>query len=279
MKFPYQTIAHIAPDTPQGLYRISHEAYHQGAGLSSTKVKKALKSRAIFDTPQEDSDAMAFGRAFHAALLEPELYSKKYSKAPLATRKSKAWDDFSRACGFSGLEPMLTHEHIDIMDMVHAIKSHPEYAALSRHDAEIAAISRCPDTGLLIKCKADLFGHAIVDFKSTSDGLRPSEFINSVLKWDYHVSAAFYQDIMFQVLGERLPFIVVPVTKKDPIECEFYTLGDDVIAEGRKLYKGALRRIAKWRGPAPVQEKRMRTLAANARMIYTTVDTLDFIEG
>ncbi len=283
MKFPYVTIQDIAPEHT-GFYRISHEAYHRGIGISSSRVKKALKSYdAYTQAVDEDSQALAFGRAFHMAILEPELYRKRYKLFDGASRNSKAWDIFSADAEKDGREALLASEHIQIGHMIGCIDSHPEYAKLPTFDSEIMAIARCPDTALQLKCKADLFGHAIVDFKTTSSGVTPADFMHDVVKWNYHVSAAFYQDIIERLTGERLPFILVPVTKKAPFECEFYTLSAELLDEGRKLYKAALHRIAKWSVMQPETrtrvEKKMRVLHPNARVLYSTVDTLAFIEG
>jgi hypothetical protein len=216
-------------------------------------------------------------------LLEPGLALEAYRRIDLATRKSKAWDLFAAECHAKGKEPLLDCEDDQIMLMCGAIYLHPEYAKLPEFDAEIMAINRCPDTGLQIKCKADLFGHAIVDFKSTSSGVTPAEFLNDVIKWNYHVSAAFYQDVIWLCTGERLPFVVVPVTKKAPFECEFYTLSDEMLEEGRKLYKAGLKRIRNWslwpESERITAEKKMRTLYPNGRLLYSTLDTLRFIEG
>lgn len=281
MKFPYQTIEKIEL-TSRGFYRISHEAYHAGLGVSSTRAKKALHSYAEYVNPiNEDSQALAFGRAFHAAILEPELYATRYKPTPMLSRNSKAWDQFAAECAAYGKEAILDCEREQIRGMLRCIREHPEYSLLPKFDAEIMAITQDFETGLTIKCKADLFGSSIIDFKSTSSGIRPADFIHDMIKWNYHVSAAFYQDIIASIIGERLPFVVVPVTKKVPFECEFYTLSDEMLDEGRKLYKAGLRRIQRWalEPESKIKEKRMRVLHPNARMLYNTTDILNFIEA
>lgn len=283
MKFPYISVPAITPEM-SGFYRISHEAYHAGPGISSTRVKKALQSYAayshLFD---EDSEALAFGRAFHMAMLEPDLYSMQYRTTPLASRRSKAWDDFAAFQKTAGRQPLLESEDVTISEMITCIRGHPEYAKLPGFDAEIMGITQCAETGLQIKCKADLFGAGIVDFKSTSGGVTASDFMGDIVRWRYHVSAAFYQDIIAQLTGERLPFIVIPVTKKAPFECEFYRLSDALLEEGRKLYKAGLRRIKGWLSLSPERlatvDKHMRVLHPTARVLYGTTETLTYIEG
>ena len=287
MKFPYRTVNEITPDL-RGFYRIDHAAYHEGRGISSTAIKRALVSYAHYVYKETfDTAALAFGRAFHAALLEPELFAKQWSVLPQfdGHPNSNKYQDAKNAwmAENQGREVITCDAMSTIAEMKLVLRQHPEYAKLPKFDAEIMAITRDEPTQMQIKCKADLFGSAIVDFKTTSGGLQPSEFLNDMIKWKYHVSAALYQDIITDLTGERLPFIVVPVTKKAPFECEFYRLSDEILDEGRKLWRAGLTRIHRWATQAPevaaVAEKRLRVLQPSSRLLYSTTDTLLFLEG
>lgn len=281
MKFDYPTVEEITGDLA-GFYRISHEAYHRGLGVSSTAIKKALVSYATYTQRDHvDSAALAFGRAFHAALVEPGLYAEQYVAMPeFAGIGSQAlrgeWLEAN-----TGRFVVSRNDQWSINHMVASVKDHEEYGKYGDFQAEIMAIAQCPDTAFQIKCKADFFGSAIVDFKTTSSGLSPGEVLRDMVKWRYHVSAAFYQDIVALLTGERLPFITVPVAKKPPYECEFYQLSDEILAEGRKLYKAGLRRIAAWAKPTyrSASDKRLRTLYPNSRLLYDAQELLDFIEA
>jgi hypothetical protein len=277
MKFPYQTVPEITEQTPPGFYRISHEAYHRGPGISSSAVKKALVSYDQFIAPHENSTALTFGRAFHAAILEPHEYLKmpRIAGGP-GTNAYKAEVA-------AGRDIVCAADEGIIEEMALAIKAHPEYTALGAWDSEVMAVSRCKETGLLIKCKADLFGSGrIIDFKSTSGGATPPDFLHAVNTFDYHVSAAFYSDIIEGLLGVRLPFVWVPVTKSEPYECEFIEVSEALLDEGRKLYKAGLRRIAKWQkqdADARVKaEKKTWVLQPNGRTFYSTRERLEYLE-
>jgi hypothetical protein len=282
MKFAYPKIEAISPDM-RGFYQIDHDAYHTGPGISSTRVKKALISYAHYHHVQPDTEALAFGRAFHAALVEPEAFAAQWVKMPRIdghpnsnAYKAEKADWLSANVGRN----VMSDEVAATIDyMVTAVREHPEFAKLAGFDAEIMGITHCNETGLQTKCKVDLFSNVIVDFKTTSSGLSPSETLNDIVKWRYHVSAAFYQDIIYALTGERLPFLVVPVTKKLPFECEFYQLSSEVLEEGRKLYKAGLRRIKKWQDSQKSEEKCLRMLYPNGKMLYSTQDTINFLEG
>lgn len=277
MKFPFEFIDVLSEDVKPGFYNIGNHAYHAGAGVSSSRLKKALVSYDAYHAPTGPSTALCFGRAFHAAILEPA----EYREIPVISggNRTKAYQEAVQA----GRTVMCEDDVETIRGMSAAVLAHPEFHKLGAPDPEIMALSRCQDTGLLIKCKADLFGSAIVDFKSTSGGVTPGEFMHSVVNFGYHVSAAFYQDIIASLTGERLPFVIVPVTKTAPYECEFYAMSDALLEEGRKLYRAALKRIKKWESYAHphdriIAEKKIRTLNVTPRVIYDSQDTLRYLE-
>jgi hypothetical protein len=284
MNFGYPTITEILPDM-HGFYLIGHDDYHRGLGISSTQVKNALKSYELFNKGVRDTDALRFGRAFHAALLEPDYFAAHYAVVPNFSghKNSKAHksDKQTWVHSIGNKEMLQAKEAVQISDMLRAIKTHPEYAKLDKFQAEIMGITKCQETSLQIKCKSDLFASGIIDFKSTSTGVGP-EFMKDVLNFGYHISAAFYQDIVAAIIGERLPFTIVAVTKTNS-ECEFWQLSDELLEEGRKLYKAGLRRIARWRIQPPenrvLQEKKIRVLEMTPRAAFLTQDILRYIDG
>ncbi len=283
MKFSYPTVDTITCDL-RGLYRISHDAYHVGPGISSSRLKKALISHASYISEDKiDSAALTFGRAFHAALIEPNVFAQEWTVLPEfeGHPNSNAYKStrFEWLKENQGKQVLDRESNATIISMLGTVKSHPEYAGIAGHSAEIMGVTQCLDTGFLIKCKCDLLGHNIVDFKTTSSGITKSEFMYDVVKWRYHVSAAFYQDIISSIVGYKLPFWIIPVTKKAPFECEFYELSDDLLEEGRKLYKAALRRIKRWETVKPAGDKKLRMLQPNSRMINETREIIEFIEN
>lgn len=283
MAFEYQKIETITPDL-HGLFLIDHDTYHAGIGYSSTTVKKALGSYDAFNLPYQDSQAFSFGRAFHTALLEPNEFELRYAMSPRSSlnKNTNVYKDLiTQFKTAAGDREIITPEDFDLIEaMRENVLKHPDYQAKT-FEAEVMAITTCKETGLLLKCKSDLFGHKIIDIKTTSNGVAPAEFMNDIIKWNYHVSAAFYQDIITAVLGVRPDFELIPVSKKPPHDCEIYKLSDDLLEEGRKLYKLGLQRIAKW-NKMPEEKraasgKKARVLSANSRMIYTTKETIEYL--
>ncbi len=288
MRFPFPLATAIEPGM-KGFYRIDHDLYHSGPGVSSTKVKKALKSFRYYSMKNEtDTAALAFGRAFHCSVLEPKEFAANYvvEKNIPGNKNSNAYKAEKLAWLESTYprEVISIKEHNRIREMTDSLRAHPEFSIIGYGTPEIMAVSECAETGLQIKCKMDVYGGgggAIVDLKTTSAGTSPSEFMSAIIKYGYHISAAFYQDIVTSIDGTVYPFIIVPISNRPPYDCEFYELSDEVLAEGRKLYKAALRRIAKWnRSDKDEQlsgDKYLRTLHSTSRLVYSTKANLEFI--
>lgn len=271
--FGYPSLSQITEHTQPGFYKIDNAAYHASPGLSSSRIKAAIKGYAHYVKPQEQTDAMAFGTAFHAAMLEPEVWAK-YHVSPDVDKRTKAYKDWV-SCLPDGASFVTPEEKELIGKMCAAVRDHPDWVDTTGHN-EVAAVARMGS--VLVKCKADSLGGQIIDLKSTSGSVTPGGFLRSVVDFGYHTSAAFYQDIFHLLTGERLPFVIVAVAK-NPVDVEIYELSDDLLDAGRKLYQAGMRRIARWESsPDNVKkEKRKRVLQPSSYLLYNTTETLEFI--
>ncbi len=103
-----------------------------------------------------------------------------------------------------------------------------------------------PDTGIEIKGQPDVClvdENIIVDLKTTGDA-SPGEFERSVLKYGYHIQAAFYIDMVKRkhcLANEPEPkFLILALEKSPPYCVASYYLNDEFIEYGRSEYKRAL---------------------------------------
>ena len=273
----------------KGTYRIDHAPYHDGPGLSSSDLKNALISYGYYsykkEADEESTPALEFGQAFHMAILEPELFAARYVVAPDVDKRTTvgkaAWAEWSKANEGKEVISAKNSELLKILsENVHA---HPRWDVLKNLQPEIMACHTCPETGLFLKCKSDLFGAAIVDFK-TAICAAPWEFNKAVTRYGYHISSAFYQDVVRAVTGETMPFVHVVVEKKPPYGVAFYTLNDDYLAEGRKLYRAAIKRILRWNA-LPDEKKALhygtsiQVLRPTSATLYKTKDLIEAVEA
>jgi hypothetical protein len=76
---------------------MNFEDYLKIDKISSTQLKAA--SKGVYDAymclnfPFEPTDAMEFGTAVHTALLEPQLFHKKYKTVPSIDKRKAEYKD------------------------------------------------------------------------------------------------------------------------------------------------------------------------------------------
>lgn len=129
-----------------------------------------------------------------------------------------------------------------------AVMAHPtagKLFAAGSGAAELSAYWRDAETGLACRCRPDWWrtDGVLVDLKTAEDA-SPEAFEKSILKYRYHVQAAFYLDGARAVFASakvaQLPpdhFVFVVVEKTAPHAVSVYRLDDDAIEIGRREYQ------------------------------------------
>jgi hypothetical protein len=145
--------------------------------------------------------------------------------------------------GLAGKE-FVNQDDIDNMgEIAEAVEKTKHWQLYKQYDGETAGFVVDPVTGVLRKSKADLFGDAIVDIKTT-ECAAPSVFTRQIIKYQYDLSGAYYQDNFDLLIGKRLDIILLAVEKKKPFGVAFYRLPNAMLSYGRKQYRLALDRYA-----------------------------------
>lgn len=242
----------VGPDfKPFWKPNLTIDEYHADkSAISSTPLRKALISpRAFLDYYQGnfvgDTPSFRFGRAFGMAAAEPKLFSDTYVVEPKFSGEGsmKARKEFKAAFP----ESLKQDEFDDLKRMIESVSSHKDAGPLLRDGKnEISGYFADPDTGILCRFRPDCFhpGHmAVLDVKTTTC-IEEREFINSALRFGYHVQLAFYCDGVEAITGKKVkyPFLLA-VEKSAPFDCAVYRLNDDFIELGRITYKKALKVI------------------------------------
>lgn len=105
-----------------------------------------------------------------------------------------------------------------------------------------------PRTGdLLLKCRPDAIsadGRVVLDLKTTDD-VSVFGFGTTIARRRYHVQAAWYLDILFELYGNDAPrqFAFIAAQKERPHDVGVHFLTADQIELGRRLYQRDLSRI------------------------------------
>lgn len=238
-----------------GVYSgITNDAYHSGVGISKSGLDLIGRSPLHYWSkyldpqrePQEPTPAMLLGTAIHSAVLEPDSFANDYivfPKIDRRTKEGKAYYDelVAQAAGRTiiGAEDYQTCSAIQ-----ENVRRHPAaQVLLSDGEPELSVYWRDEQTGVLCKCRPDWMNYkanTIIDVKSTDDA-SPSGFQKSIVKWGYHVQAAWYLDGLKAATGHApKAFIFAAFEKTRPYATAFYYADDDMIEMGRQLYRERL---------------------------------------
>jgi len=197
-----------------------------------------------------ETPAMVFGRAFHKAILEPEIFSDEVVVYSGKTKRGKAWDEFSEA-NFD--KDIITETEFDCLrKMKYALTMNKDISELligneeSTEQTEVPMVWEDPLSSVRCKGKVDILHHAlsydgsviegdvIVDIKTTQDASFEG-FRKSAYKYGYNRQAAFYLDGF-----GATEFIFVVIEKKAPYNMGVYHCSDEFIESGREEYSRLL---------------------------------------
>lgn len=223
---------------------VDNATYHQrGLGVVSKGALDAiarspLHYQAWLTEPDKDTPALAFGRAFHCAILEPERFATEYASEPdfgdCRKKENKAardaWRESNRAAVWLPADDWEAIEH-----MVRAVRNHELGRLILRDgDPEVTLTWLDKATGLPCKARPDYLVRSrrmCVDVKTTDDASEEA-FARTVAKYRYHVQDALYRDACAQT-GEAVEhFLFVAVEKTAPYAVNVHTLDEDAIGRG-----------------------------------------------
>ena len=228
----------------------SNEVYHaEEKHISSSKLKKYKKSPANAKySKMEETKSMKFGTAYHTYILEPDDFHKEYCVLYSDNRPEPSKNMNSKLNKEWKLEletkyNLLTiDEYNDIMRMKEKLFSNP-YAKylLTGGEGELSFYNKI--NGVNVKCRADHFlkdKKIIVDLKTTTDA-REEKFKWTSSDYGYHISAAFYTDIIEKEFkNEGYDFFIIAQEKAAPYDYSIFKASEQFLAIGRYEYEELL---------------------------------------
>jgi len=196
----------------------------------------------------KDTPALAFGRAFHCRILEPDRYCYEYIVPPKFDRRTKAGKADAAAWEEEhGHKTTISQEDADTLDrMADAVMAH-EDAGLLLLDGEAEVSGYWQDAETLIGCKArydwlDRESGIFVDLKTTRNA-HPQVFGKDAARFGYYMQAALYADGLAAILGGEWSAYYIAVEKTPPYAVAVYQIEADEMGYGRDQYREALRRL------------------------------------
>ena len=233
------------------IINIESEEYYAHPALSHSRLKLIERSPAHFHHwmvhAKESSDALNFGRLFHASILEPETVASEFLVAPDVDRRTKAGKETHAAFieAAAGKTVMTQADFEVARSMSEAISADEAarslvFEAVASGRVEEAHLWNDRFYGVEMKAKADavLSDGTILDLKTTQDA-SPSSFASSIARYGYHTQAAWYARAL-QASGQDFRrFVIVAVEKTPPYAVGVYVIDREAIKAGEQ-------RIRRW---------------------------------
>lgn len=231
--------------------RISNSEYRAREGISSSELKKIMKSPMHYkhwkDNPQEDTPALLFGRATHKYVLETYDFYNEFAVAPNCDRRTKEgkaiWENF--VAESEGKE-IITEEQFEQIDAMRtAAYATPFVSKLLSGDKELSYWGVDAETGLTIKCRPDCTTewngkNILIDYKTSAD-VENTKFYRDSIKFGYDLQLAYYLDILEQNTGKDYMVVIIAQEKTAPYATNVFQLSENYLENGRELYKEMLK--------------------------------------
>lgn len=254
-------------DCPQpGIYRnVPYEEYASWDALRASVlihmgVPRVAQYRMAHPT---ESDALEFGTAWHACLLEPSRFEREFVIAPdfgHQGRKENKAAKIAWEAEHADATIVAAKQHKTMRGMLKGVWELQLAANIlsAPGQNEVCAVWVDAETGVRCKarydriCRYDLDGDGqewtvIVDLKSTGKGLTVDEWRSAVFSYRYHVAAAFYLDGLRQLAPDERRFVWIASRKTPPhLSCVFEP-EPDLLADGHEKMRRLIETYAECR--------------------------------
>ena len=238
--------------------QMNNEEYHSSPEISKSDLDAAAKSGVHFLHKKEGpkskpTPAMRIGSAFHALILEPDVFENEFIYKPeilnARSKDGKEWKARQEEAGKTVLNE-------DDKEQLEAMKKAlfncaPAKKLLSAAGKpEQSYFWEDKETGLGCKCRPDYMfddGSTIVDLKTTTDASYRG-FLRSISNFRYHVQAGWYMNGLEQATYQRPDrFIFIAVEKTAPYGIGVYEADLYMTVNGYDQARIDLKKIDKWK--------------------------------
>ena len=231
--------------------RISNKEYRSREGISSSELKKIMKSPAHYkyykENPTEDTPALLFGRAAHKYVLETYDFYNEFAVAQNCDRRTKEGKEiWAKFVAESEGKDVITQEQLDVIDAMRtSAYATPFVSKLMSGEKELSFWGKDEDTGLVIKCRPDCITdfnarHILIDYKTCTDA-ENTKFYRDSIKFGYDLQLAYYLDILKQNTGHDYDVVIIAQEKSAPYVTNVFQLSENYLENGRVLYKEMLK--------------------------------------
>ena len=217
----------------------SNDIYHSHNSISASGLKEISKNSVYHYLNQKpfESASMHFGTAVHTALLESDTFYDIYFPMPdigdLRKKENKELK-LEAEKKAEGKICLTFNDHERIKRIVENFKKNDLAQFYCKGEVELSHYLK--HDNVEVRVRPDVINHVagfICDVKTTQDA-SPRGFRSAVYKYNYHLQAAFYMDM----LGvDEFKFVTCEVNH--PYTVVVHTLDEEFIELGRKLWQQA----------------------------------------
>lgn len=270
----------IAP----GIYDdISHETYHRGWTdiISNSYLSRLAKCPAKARVLDRETDALMFGRALHAYILDRAQWDGEFFVLPeklnMRTNAGKEALAAYEATN-TGKQIVQLEDYRTILNMNDAVMNNPAATViLNGSSREVTVVWDDEETGLSLKTRPDIIQNdapgVVFDLKTTRNAAE-HPFQTSIVQYGYARQAAMALSGLTAITGkEYYQFGFIALEHEVPYRTEVYVLDDDFLEYGHNEYKRLLR-IEKhcreqsfWPNYAPTNLLNLRQVGAHTIMM------------
>lgn len=238
-----QIMETLIPVKKYELIQDSFDDYCQKEDYINAGRLKLLKRSPLHlrDHVKKDSPEFRFGRMYHEYVLEPERFKKEYhvfdaeerpdKSKGMTANVNKIWkEDFKLRYG----ENIIPIDLFSVLvEMRKRLMSDFFIRSLLHKGLSEVSVYVEDYQGTKAKIRIDyLKDNAIIDLKTASDASFDA-FTGSAAKFNYHISAALYHDIIASIYGKERPFIFIVQEKEVPFATNIFQASQQFLNVGK----------------------------------------------
>tara|TARA_R110000824_G_scaffold6213_2_gene28745 strand:- start:2911 stop:3762 length:852 start_codon:yes stop_codon:yes gene_type:complete len=234
---------------------ISAQEYFAIEAVNQSLLKEVLRSpshaSSYLGHTKKATNAMQLGTAVHSTLLNADNFDNEVIVQPDINRRTKDGKvEYEKFLAKSKGKAVITREQaVHCMHIANSISRSREAMSLIGYaDTEQSFLWKDETTALTCKARIDAIhpeDKKVVDLKTTADA-SPHGFARSVMKFGYHIQAAFYLRAAsgltrgIDAIKDGWQFYIVAIETSQPYAVACYKLDQRAIIEGDKMIDKAL---------------------------------------
>ena len=238
--------------------QLTFDEYAKVERMNASTLVQGFKSmlslkRAIAKDKPEETAAMRFGQQYHELILEPDEFKRRCVVMPdfKSDPENQRWDAKQKkhvrsyhktkwvtekeaefAKENAGKECIPQKDFDRAVSMLESLQSKPEIVEIiGKAKKEQTFFGTICNTEC--KGRVDLFlpGSCIVDLKGTNN-ISPNLFSSLACRLHYPEKMAFYQELVRQETGEKLPVKLIVVETSGDFDRAIYTMDQETLDHG-----------------------------------------------